>query len=197
MHSRTPGRIAALAAVLALTACGSATPATTAAPAPRATATTATIVSIATLKPGQDVPAPAGKPVFTVTGKISATNRGGTLVFDQRTVEQLGLVQVTLYEPWTKQNLEFRGVWLRDLVALAGASTAATRLHITALDDYAVDLTLADIRAGGIMLATRAGDGSAIPIDQGGPTRIVFLDGVAAGANADQWVWSIKQIDVR
>ena len=194
MQSRTPGRVAALAAVLALTACGSATPATK---APVAEATTATIVSIATLKPGQDVPAPAGKPVFTVTGKISTTNRGGTLVFDQRTVEQLGLVQARLYEPWTKQNLEFRGVWLRDLVALAGVSDQATKLHVTALDDYAVDLNLADVRAGGIMLATRAGDGSAIPLDQGGPTRIVFLDGIAAGANADQWVWSIKQIDVQ
>lgn len=194
MRSMTARRIAALAAVLALTACGSATPA---AKTPVVQATTATIVSVATLKAGQDVPAPAGKPVFTVTGKISVTNRGGTLVFDQHTVEQLGLVQAKLYEPWTKQDLEFRGVWLRDLVALAGPSAAATELHITALDDYAVDLNLADVRAGGIMLATRAGDGSAIPLDQGGPTRIVFLDGVAAGANADQWVWSIKQIDVQ
>lgn len=194
MQSRTPRRIAALAAALALTACGSSTTAKT---TPAANATTATIVSVATLKAGQAVPPPAGKAVFTVTGKISTTNRGGTLVFDQHTVEQLGMVQVKLYEPWTKQNLEFRGVWLKDVVALAGASAAATKLHVTALDDYAVDLTLADVRAGGIMVATRAGDGSAIPLDQGGPTRVVFLDGVAAGANADQWVWSIKQIDVQ
>ena len=194
MQSRTPGRVAAFAVVLALTACGSTT---TAARTPTAKATTATIVSVATLKAGQDVPVPTGKPVFTMTGKISVTNRGGTLVFDQATVEKLGLVQAKLYEPWTKQDLEFRGVWLRDLVALAGPSAEATKLHITALDDYAVDLSLADVRAGGIMLATRAGDGSAIPLDQGGPTRVVFLDGVAAGANADQWVWSIKQIDVQ
>ena len=194
MQSRTPGRVAALAVVLALTACGSSTPA---GKTPTAKTTTATIVSVATLKAGQDVPVPTGKPVFTMTGKISVTNRGGTLVFDQGTVEKLGLVQAKLYEPWTKQDLEFRGVWLRDLVALAGPSAEATKLHITALDDYAVDLSLADVRAGGIMLATRAGDGSAIPLDQGGPTRVVFLDGVAAGANADQWVWSIKQIDVQ
>jgi hypothetical protein len=198
MRSTTlrPARwVAALAATLAVTA--GCTGTTTAAPAPTATATTATIVSVATLKPGQDVPVPAGKAVFTMTGKISTTNKGATLVFDQRTLEQLGVVRAELYEPWTKQNLAFRGVWLRDLVALAGVPGTATRLHIVALDDYAVDLTLADIRAGGIMLATRTGDGSDIPLDQGGPTRIVFLDGVAAGANADQWVWSIKQIDVR
>jgi hypothetical protein len=40
-------------------------------------------------------------------------------------------------------------------------------------------------------------DGSAIPIDQGGPVRVVFLDGVEAGKNPDQWIWSIKEIDVR
>jgi hypothetical protein len=194
MQSTMPRRLAAMAAVLTLAACGAkSTPAVETTTA----ATTATIVSVATLKPGQDVPVPAGKAVFTVTGKISATNQGGTLVLDQQTVEKLGVVQARLYEPWTKQNLEFRGVWLQDLVNLAEVSAGATRLHIVALDDYAVDLTLADVRTGGIMLATRAGDGSAIPIDQGGPTRIVFLDGVAAGANADQWVWSIKQIDVQ
>jgi hypothetical protein len=197
MQSTSPQRLAALAAVLALAAGCGGTSGTTSAPVPAATATTATIVTVATLKPGQDVPAPAGKAVFTVTGKISVTNKGGTLAFDQATVEKLGLVQVKLYEPWTKQDLEFRGVWLKDLVALAGVSAEATRLHVVALDDYAVDLSLADVRAGGIMLATRAGDGSAIPIDQGGPDRIVFLDGVAAGANADQWIWSIKQIDVQ
>jgi hypothetical protein len=198
MHSTTlrcARRIAALAAVVVLTACGS--DATEPATAPKAKATSATIISVASLKPGQNVPAPAGKAVFSMTGKISTTNRGATLLFDQQTVERLGVVQVGLYEPWTKQDLEFRGVWLQDVVAFAGVSDTATRLHIVALDDYAVDLTLADIRTGGIMLATRAGDGSAIPIDQGGPTRIVFQNGVAAGANADQWVWSIKQIDVR
>jgi hypothetical protein len=80
---------------------------------------------------------------------------------------------------------------------VAGVGPDATHAHVVALDDYAVDLSLADVRAGGIILATRAGDGSAIPIDKGGPTRIVFMDGVKAGANADQWVWSVKTIDVQ
>ena len=154
-------------------------------------------LSPATLKPGQPVPSPAGKPVFTMTGKISAENQTGGLAFDLPTVERFALYEVTLYEPWTKQNTTFRGVWLQDLLAVAGVDADATRLHFVALDDYTVDLTMADIRAGGIMLATRAGDGSALPVDKGGPTRIVFLNGVKAGANADQWIWSIKAIDVQ
>lgn len=193
-HGWVALRCSAVVVVLGLAgACaGSSTP--TAAPVPAASA--GKIISVANLRPGQSIPVPTQKPVLTMTGKISAVNRGGALVFDQRTIEQLGVVQVRLYEPWTKQNLEFRGVWLQDLLAVAGVKGDATRLHIVALDDYAVDLTLADVRVGGIMLATRAGDGSSIPIDKGGPTRIVFMDGVKAGANPDQWVWSVKTIDV-
>jgi hypothetical protein len=157
----------------------------------------ASALSPATLTPGQAVPTPAGKPVFTMIGKITATNQVGGLAFDLPTVERFALYEVHLYEPWNKQNMTFRGVWLQDLLAVAGVKPDATRLHIVALDDYTVDLTMADIRAGGIMLATRTGDGSVLPVDKGGPTRIVFLDGVKAGANADQWIWSIKAIDVQ
>jgi hypothetical protein len=190
-------RCVAVAGVLALVAaCGG--PATTqSTTAEHNAAPSATAVSPATLRPGQTVPPPSGKPVFTITGKITATNQNSGLALDLPTVERLAIHQVRLYEPWTKQDTDFRGVWLQDLLALAGVKSDAAKLHIVALDDYTVDLTMADIRTGGIMLATRAGDGSTLPVDKGGPTRIVFLNGVKAGANADQWIWSIKAIDVQ
>jgi hypothetical protein len=197
IFSRTVRRYVAVVALLGfLTACGGSPAEQSAGAEPAAAPTAGTVISAASLTVGQRVPPPTEKPVFTMTGNISVTNKNGTLVFDRRTVERLGVHQVRLYEPWTKETLDFRGVWLQDLVAVAGADPGAVKLHIVALDDFAVDLTLADIRKGGIFLATRAGDGSVIPIAKGGPTRIVFLDGVKAGANADQWVWSIKTIDV-
>ena len=55
---------------------------------------------------------------------------------------------------------------------------------------------MADVRAGGIMLASGDGEGAALPIDHGGPTRIVFMDGAQAGVNPDHWIWSLKTIDV-
>jgi hypothetical protein len=189
-------RGAALVAVLAATGACAGSPATTPAPVPKASAVTGTVISAAVFKVGQRMPAPTGKPVLSMTGKISARNQADAFVFDQPMLEQLGVRQVPLYEPWTKQNLDFRGVWLADLLAIAGVQADASTLRIVALDDYVVNLSLADIRAGGIMLATRAGDGSLIPVDDGGPTRIVFTGGVKAGANPDQWIWSIKTIDV-
>ena len=67
---------------------------------------------------------------------------------------------------------------------MAKVDPGATTIHVTALDDYQIDLPLAAVDAGGIFLATKRGDGEAIPIEEGGPTRIVYLGGAAAGASA-------------
>ena len=192
-------RTSAVAAVLVLAGCGNGsagTPAAEVTAKPEAT-TAARVISVASLTPGQTIAKPAGKTLFTVTGKIAVTNHGSGLALDRSTVESLGVVQVELYEPWTKKNTTLRGVWLKDLLAAARVPADATTVHVVALDDYAVDLEVSDVRAGGILLATGLADGSAIPIDQGGPVRVVFLNGVAAGANPDQWIWSIKEIAVR
>jgi len=143
------------------------------------------------------VPVPKGRRVLTLTGKISAANQGSTIVLDRDVLDQMGVVKVRVYEPWVKENLDFRGVWLQDLLKVAEAAPDVSKLRITALDDFRVDLTMDDVRAGGILVATGSGDGSAIPVEKGGPTRIVFVGGVEAGANASQWIWSLKTIDVQ
>jgi hypothetical protein len=189
-------RLGTVVAALALTACsGSAPPEDAAVPSPGATFVS-TVVNPATLTVGQAVAAPTDKPVLTVTGLITAPNRRDALVLDLPTLERMGTHEVAVHEPWVKQDLGFRGVWLQDLLTVAGVQSGATRLRVTALDDYSVEFDLAEMRAGGILIATADADGAAIPIDQGGPTRIVFMDGVPAGVNPDHWVWSLKTIDV-
>lgn len=155
------------------------------------------VISTASMQSSDAVPAPQGDPVLTITGKIATTNSGNSLQFDAATLDRLGLLQVTVDEPWVKQKLKFQGPWLADLLKMAKVDPAATTIHVTALDDYQIDLPLAAVDAGGILLATKKGDGESIPVEEGGPTRIVYLGGVAAGASADQWIWSLASIDVR
>ena len=150
----------------------------------------------AVLRVGHPVPL-TKKPILAVEGKISATNDGAVLQLGVDTLDQLGVVKVDTYEPWAKKRMGFQGVWLADLLKVAGIDRSARTVHFTALDDYQVDLTIAEIAKGGIFLATKSADGSPIPIDQGGPTRIVFMDDVKAGASADQWIWSLKDISVK
>lgn len=190
-------RLAAIAAMLVLAAaCGGTDATSTDGGGGGDDGTAPVVLRAATLRPGQPVPAPAGKPLLTLTGTVSAPNDGGALALDRRTLAQLRQVEVEVYEPWVKKQLRFRGVWLQDLLAVAGATSRAS-IRITALDDYAIELTAADLKAGGVLLATSDGDGADIPVDAGGPTRIVFVGGVRAGANADQWIWSLRSIDIR
>ena len=61
---------------------------------------------------------------------------------------------------------------------------------MTALDDYKVDFTVADVRSSQMLLATKA-DGKRMPIDKAGPIRIVFPDSSSLGRNPDLWIWSV------
>lgn len=187
---------ACLIGSVGLAGCGGGDAATPAA-APSAKATATSVIAPAVLRPGQPVPAPDGKPVLTVSGKIAEKNRGRTLALDTGTLDRFGISKVSAYEPWTKKTMAFQGIWLADLLKVAGADASSRGVQMTALDDYKVELSMAEIRAGGIFLATKSGDGTAIPIDAGGPTRIVFVGGVPSGENADQWIWSLKSLDVQ
>jgi hypothetical protein len=146
---------------------------------------------------GQGVPALAGEPVLTFTGRIGSTNAARALEFDAASLDRFGVLKVGVYEPWVKKDMEFQGVWLADVLAGARADPGARTLHFTALDDYQIDLSTAEVTRGDIFLATKRGDGTPIPIEEGGPTRIVFTGVGAADVSADLWIWSLKTIDVR
>ena len=149
-------------------------------------------------QPDGPVQAPTGPVVLTLTGKIAQRNVDrSALHFDAAILDELGVVKAKVYDPWVKQELEFQGVWMNDLIEAAKPTSGAQSIHITALDNYQVDLSLADVRAGGILAATKRGDGSPIPLEEGGPVRVVFIGGVPSGASADQWIWNLTTIDVR
>lgn len=156
------------------------------------------VIAPARWQPDGPVQAPTGPVVLTLTGKIGQRNVDrSALHFDAAILDELGVVKAKVYDPWVKQELEFQGVWMNDLIEAAKPTSGAQSIHITALDNYQIDLSLADVRAGGILVATKKGDGSPIPIEEGGPVRVVFVGGVPSGASADQWIWSLTMIDVR
>ena len=102
--------------------------------------------------------------MLTLTGKIGQRNVDrSALHFDAAILDELGVVQAKVYDPWVKQELEFQGVWMNDLIEAAKPTSGAQSIHITALDNYQIDLSLADVRAGGILLATKTGDGEPDP----------------------------------
>ena len=165
MHARSPYRgLAPIAVmVLSLAACGSA-----------AVAKPAYVeVTAETLRATDPIPAPAGDVVLTVSGDIGKADPGSTLRLDLATVEQMGLVRYTVHDPWLDADHEFSGVLLADVLDTVGASSASTHLRFVAIDDYEVQISIADARRWPVLLATKM-DGQPMTVEDKGPTRIVW-----------------------
>ena len=174
--------VSVLAVAVALPGCGE-TGTHAATPAARAAAAPA------------PVPAPSGKPVLTIAGAVSNPNDGNAVEFDLSTLDAMATVTTDMYEPFVHKTITFTGIPMVDLLARAGISPAGTRVRLHALDDYNVELTVADLSDPRILLATKAGN-ARIPVADGGPIRLVFPDGSKVGKNKDLWIWSIDSITV-
>ena len=185
--------VVALVAALAVAACGGKEEAAPKAAAP--SASTPQVVDDGSLAAGEKVSAPDGEVVLTVSGDIGTANKGKELELDLASLEQMRRVRVEAAEPFLKRRVMFEGVLLADLLAVAGVPDSASKISLTALDDYKVDFKVADVRSSQMLLATKA-DGKHMPVDRSGPIRIVFPDSSSLGRNPDLWIWSVASMKV-
>jgi hypothetical protein len=185
--------VVALVVALAVAACGGKEEAPTQAAAPDPS--TPQVVDDGTLAAGEKLPAPKGEVVLTVTGDIGSANKGKRLELDLASLEKMRRVRVEAAEPFLKRRVTFEGVLLSDLLAVAGVPDSASKVSLTALDDYKVDFKVSDVRSSQMLLATKA-DGKHMPVDRSGPIRIVFPDSSSLGRNPDLWIWSVESMKV-
>lgn len=157
-------------------------------------------VAPATITPGDAIPAPTGEVILTMLGDINTTNSGDTLELDMSTLEGFGLVKYTVNDPWLNATNTYTGVLISDLHRIIGSSGAATSFHITALDDYQVDISLEDAAKWPILLATQ-NNGNYMDVENSGPTRVIFpydtYSDIDQIAYKDYWIWNIKSVEVR
>jgi hypothetical protein len=186
--------VVALVAALVVAACGGKeeeAPTQAAAPDP----STPRVVDAGTLDAGEKISLPKGEVVLTVTGDIGSANKGKRLELDLASLEKMRRVRVEAAEPFLKRRVTFEGVLLSDLLAVAGVPDSASKVSLTALDDYKVDFKVSDVRSSQMLLATKA-DGKHMPVDRSGPIRIVFPDSSSLGRNPDLWIWSVESMKV-
>lgn len=152
----------------------------------------AVVVSEGTVRSAADLPEdPDGEVVLTVSG-----GPDGQRV--ELTLEQLAALRTVtaeLYEPFVDERLEFTGVPLRDLAALVGAGDDGAGLDAVALNEYAVEIPADVTRSDGAFLATLEG-GEPIPVEEGGPTRVVLADDHPRARDETLWIWSVATLDV-
>lgn len=158
-----------------------------------------TVVTEATLNAGDAIPAPTGDVILTVTGKVAASNVDDTIQMDIATIEALKVVDYTLTDPFESIETTFRGVLMSDLLDLWQVADDATILHIVALNDYAIDVPLSDMRSYPVIFATQA-NGVYMPVSTRGPAMLVYPYGeyeLDPAVYNDFWIWQIKSIEVQ
>jgi hypothetical protein len=185
--------VVALVAALGVAACGGEQE--QAPQAPSTDASAPLVVDDGTLAAGEKISAPKDEVVLTMSGAIGTTNKGKRLELDLASLERMRRVRLEAAEPFLKRRVMFEGVLLSDLLEVAEVPSSATKVSLTALDDYKVDFKLEDVRSSKMLLATRA-DGKHMPVDRSGPIRIVFPDGSTLGRNPDLWIWSVSTLKV-
>lgn len=127
--------------------------------------------------------------------EVVLTIEGSTAVdFTYSELQALATVEIDIMEPFVEQQQSFTGVPLSDLLA-AAAVPADAQIETIALNDYRYADSVAQWVESDALLAVFR-DGDLIPMDQGGPIRIVFAEDSSAFDLLDAWNWSLRTIAV-
>jgi len=157
---------------------------------------------------------PAGPVVLTVAGNVAHANRGAVdpfldgffeaaqIAFDRAAafgvadLEALGLRRLEVRYPDWPKGFVFEGPLLADVLAKAGASGNVVRIQ--ALDGYAAEIAMDEVRKYPIVLAIKQ-DGRYLGIGDRGPAWVVFPRDDHAELRAEddaKWVWAVYYIFV-
>lgn len=144
------------------------------------------------------LPKPAGAPILVVDGRITEINQDGAAAFDLALLRSLPQVKLRTTTPWSDGVSEFEGVRMRDLLDRLGAQ--GTQVIAAGLDEYQVDIPMADFRDYEVLLAY-AKDGVALPPDDKGPLWIVYPFSANPALEKDvifsRCVWQLSRLTVR
>lgn len=145
-----------------------------------------------------DLPAPTGEIVLTVTGKIGVTNQDGAAVFDLDMLKAMGEVTFQTSTPWTEGVQSFTGVPLDALLQSVGVTEGT--LTATAINDYAAEIPVSDAVAGGPILAYLQ-NGNPMSVREKGPLWVVYpydaKDDYQAEVIYSRSIWQLSSIDVK
>lgn len=142
---------------------------------------------------GEELAAPKGDVILTVSGAIDTTNADNMAQFDLPMLEALGGKVVETSTIWTDGTQTFQGVPLNVLVERLGFK--GNKLRATAINDYAVEIPASDAVEGGPIIAYRL-NGETMSVRDKGPLWIIYpYDADASFRSEVVYSRSIWQLD--
>ncbi|NIC04577.1 molybdopterin-dependent oxidoreductase [Billgrantia bachuensis] len=146
---------------------------------------------------GHALEEPEGRVILTVSGNITATNAGNEALFDRGMLEALEQHTTRTHTPWHDGLATFTGPLGRDVLEKVGAQ--GTMLRVTALNDYAANVPVADFMEYDVLLAMTL-DGAPLRVRDQGPLFIIYpfdeFPELLTEKVMTRSVWQVVHIDV-
>lgn len=147
----------------------------------------------------EPLPAPSGKVVLVIDGKITNTNApGNKALLDLALLQSLTRRKFTTTTVWTDGPQTFEGVVIADLLQRLGAT--GNEIHAYASNDYEITFSRADPVAHGAIIADSL-NGAPLPEDNKGPLWIVYpFDDdplLRSERFQSQAVWSLETLTIQ
>lgn len=144
------------------------------------------------------VPAATGDVVLTVSGQVGRRNSATGMDFDMAMLAALPQWSVETTTPWSPERHRFSGPLLRTVLEYCEAH--GSNLHASALNDYDVDIPVADAYEGDVIVA-RLRDGQPMRVRDRGPLFIIYpFDQNARWRRPtviSRAIWQLRRIEVR
>ncbi len=140
---------------------------------------------------------PTGRVVLRITGTIEARNDGDAAAFDLAQLEALPQTTLRTETPWTDGVIEFRGPLARAVLAAVGAR--GERVRAAAINDYVVDIPMADFESLDVIFALRM-NGKPMRVRDRGPIWVIYPWSDRAELNTDVYhgraIWQLRSLVV-
>lgn len=117
------------------------------------------------------LPAPEGRVILTVSGRIANFNEAPNARFDRSMLEALGTNKFTTSTPWDNRPVTFEGVRMARVMEVVRA--AGDTVVCTALNDYETRIPISDFTTFNVLLAMKR-DGEYMSVRDKGPLFIVY-----------------------
>ena len=138
-----------------------------------------------------------GEVILTVSGEIGATNYGEKAAFDIAMLRALGEVEFATSTIWTEGEQTFLGVSLKTLLETIGVEDGT--LKASAINDYSVEIPVADAVEGGPIIAYMR-NGKEMSVRDKGPLWIVYPYDQNPDYKSEQIysrsIWQLDRIEV-
>ncbi len=140
---------------------------------------------------------PTGRVVLRLTGAIEVRNEGDAAAFDLAQLEALPQATLRTETPWTDGLVEFRGPLARTVLAAVGAR--GERVRASAINDYTVEIPVADFESYPVIFAVRM-DGKPMRVRDRGPIWVIYPWSDRAELNTDVYhgraIWQLRSLVV-